>query len=177
MDFGYFSKGAYLAADLVNTKGWHSGQERLSPETARRLVEHYGRELPVAASDLPRLIALRDRLRAVFTTSDEASARREIAGLLADFPARLGLPADGAAGLTFVPAGSDAVSWIGANAAIGLAFFVSEYGTSRLGICDASDCADAFLDESKNRTKHYCSTTCTRNENVRSYRARKRSGQ
>lgn len=177
VDFGYFCKGAYLARDLVRTKGWYSGTERLTPDRALAILQRYGQERPIAESDLPRLVALRDRLRAVFTAGDEASVRRHIAGLLADFPARLDLPADGAEGMTFVPAAADAVSWIGANAAIGLAFFVSEHGASRLGVCSASDCDDAFLDESKNRTKHYCSVGCARNENVRTFRARKKLGQ
>ncbi|MGA2395043.1 MAG: CGNR zinc finger domain-containing protein [Candidatus Lustribacter sp.] len=177
MDFGYFCKGAYLAVDLVRTKGWYSGTERLTPERARAVLQRYGQERRITKNDLPRLFALRDRLRAVFTAGDDASARRHIAGLLADFPARLDLPAGGEQSMTFVPAAGDAVSWIGANAAIGLAFFVSEYGAARLGVCNASDCDDAFLDESKNRTKHYCSVGCARNENVRTFRARKKLGQ
>jgi predicted RNA-binding Zn ribbon-like protein len=177
VNFGYFCKGAYLAVDLVRTKGWFSGTERLAPDRVRVILQRYGQERRVTKADMPKLVALRARLRSVFEAADDAGARRQIAGLLADFPARLGLAADGADGLTFVPAASDTVSWIGANAAIGLAFFVSQYGTSRLGICDASDCADAFLDESKNRTKHYCSVSCTRNENVRTFRARKRLAQ
>jgi predicted RNA-binding Zn ribbon-like protein len=55
-----------------------------------------------------------------------------------------------------------------------LAFFIAKHGTNRLGICDASDCADAYVDASKNSNKRYCSGDCARLESVRAFRERKR---
>lgn len=174
VDFGYFYQGAHLAADFVNTKSWLSGKERLTRhDKVRELLRAAGQERPVAKIDLPKLHALRERVRSVFAAPDDAEARRQIAALLADYPAQLGLTA-GEHGLTFTPTGSDAESWLGATIAVGLAFFVAEHGTTRFGICGASDCADAFIDASKNHTKHYCSASCTRLENVRAFRTRKR---
>ena len=101
--------------------------------------------------------------------------RRLIDGLLVDFPSQPRFERDGElGGLGFEPVGNDAASLIGASAALGLAFFIAEHGTSRLGICRASDCDDAYIDESKNCTKICCSPRCTRLENVRAFRARQR---
>jgi predicted RNA-binding Zn ribbon-like protein len=176
VDLGYFRDGAHLAADFVNTKGSYSGREYLGGvDEARAFLTEHGHSPAVKKSDIPKLHALRDRLRAVFAAADEDDARRHINALLTDFPTRPSLAGYGERGVTFAPAGSDAVSWIGANAAIGLAFFVAERGLGRLGICGASTCADAFVDESKNSTKHCCSAKCTRLENVRAFRARRAS--
>lgn len=176
MDLGYFHDGAHLAADFVNTKGWHSGREYLAGVAeVRAFLAGRGPELAVKKSDVPKLHALRDRLRAVFAAPDDEAARRHINALLADFPTRPQLVGAGERGVAFAPAGRDAVSWVGANAAIGLAFFVAERGSGRLGICGASSCDDAFVDESKNSTKHCCSAQCTRLENVRAFRARRAS--
>lgn len=176
MDLGYFHDGAHLAADFVNTKGWHSGNDYLAGvDEVRAFLAGRGQALPVRKGDIPKLHALRDRLRAVFTAADDDEARGRINALLAEFPTRPQLLGDDRRGVAFGPAGSDPVSWIGANAAIGLAFFVAEHGSGRLGICAASTCDDAFIDESKNSTKQCCSAQCTRLENVRAFRARRRA--
>jgi predicted RNA-binding Zn ribbon-like protein len=174
VNLGYFPDGAHLAADFVNTKGSYSGNEYLGgvAEAGAFLAEH-GHAAVVKKSDIPKLHALRERLRAVFAATDDDATRRHINALLADFPTQPRLAGDG--GMAFAPAGNDPVSWIGANAAIGLAFFVAERGSARLGICGASTCYDAFVDDSKNSTKHCCSAKCTRLENVRAFRARRAS--
>jgi len=178
VDFGSFCKGAYLARDFVNTKAWFSGKERLTgPDEVRALLRRHDLDRRVAKAEIPRIHELRDRVRSVFAAADEVSVRRQIATLLADYPSRPELAASGEGGVTFAPVGNDAVSWLGANVATGLAFFVAQHGTARLGLCGASDCDDAFVDESKNHTKHYCSVGCTRNENVRAFRARKRKSE
>jgi len=176
VNLGYFSSGARLAADLINTKGWVSNQERLlGADDVRPFFEALGQERRVTKADLTRLHALRGRLRAVFLAQDPVEVRRLIDGLLLDFPSQPRFERDGElGGLGFEPVGKDAASLIGANAALGLAFFIAEHGTSRLGICRASDCDDAYIDESKNCTKICCSPRCTRLENVRAFRARQR---
>ena len=175
MNLGYLHDSARLAADFVNTKGWHSGSESLAGvEDVQAFLAGRAPALTVKKADVARLHALRDRLRAVFTAGSEGEARRHISALLTEFPSYPRLDPEAEGGVVFAPAGSDAVAWIGANAAIGLAHFVAEHGAGRLGICAASDCDDAFVDESKNGTKQCCSAKCTRLENVRAFRARQR---
>jgi predicted RNA-binding Zn ribbon-like protein len=164
-----------MAADLINTKGYWSGTERLlGVEDVRAFLTKHGQTLTVTAADIPKLRALRDRLREVFAAEDEEHARRQINALLADFPTQPKLAGDGERGVTFEPSGADVAGWLGASAALGLAFFVAQHGTNRFGICHASDCADAYVDGSKNSNKRYCSGGCARLESVRAFRQRKR---
>ncbi|HEV7208003.1 MAG TPA: CGNR zinc finger domain-containing protein [Mycobacteriales bacterium] len=44
----------------------------------------------------------------------------------------------------------------------------------RLQMCAGADCADVFVDLSKNRSRRFCSTTCSNRANVAAYRARRR---
>lgn len=42
----------------------------------------------------------------------------------------------------------------------------------RLHVCAADDCADLLVDLSKNRSRRFCSTTCSNRTNVSAYRQR-----
>lgn len=46
----------------------------------------------------------------------------------------------------------------------------------RLRICAAPDCQDVHIDLSKNRSRRFCSTSCSNRTNVSAYRARKAAG-
>ena len=46
----------------------------------------------------------------------------------------------------------------------------------RLRICAADDCQDVHVDLSKNRSRRFCSTSCSNRTNVQAYRARKAAG-
>jgi predicted RNA-binding Zn ribbon-like protein len=177
VDLGYFGDGAQLAADLVNTFGWHSGKERLtSLDDVRTFLADHGQTRRVTKADLPKLLALRERLRDIFVAGEDELTRRRINALLAAYPTLPQLAGD-EPGMTFEPTSTDATSWIGAHAALGLAFFIARHGTNRLGVCHASDCADAYVDSSKNSTKLYCSGDCARLESVRAFRERKRKAE
>jgi predicted RNA-binding Zn ribbon-like protein len=176
VDLGYFGDGAQLAADLVNTRGF-SGTERLTNlEDVRAFLKAHGQAQRVTKADLPKLLDLRERLREIFAAGEDELARRRINALLAAYPALPQLAGD-EPGMTFEPTSTDATSWIGAHAALGLAFFIARHGTNRLGMCHASDCADAYIDSSKNSNKLYCSGDCARLESVRAFRERKRKAE
>lgn len=176
MDLGYFGDGAQLAADLINTKGWISDRERLlGVDDVREFMQAHGQSLRITEADVAKLQALRARLLEVFSAPDDDAARRHVNALLADYPTRPQLTDDGERGVTFEPTGTGVAGWVGASAALGLAFFIAQHGTSRLGICHASDCADAYIDGSKNTNKRYCSSGCARLESVRAFRQRKRN--
>jgi predicted RNA-binding Zn ribbon-like protein len=174
VDLGYFGDGAQLAADLVNTRGWVSGKERLNGvEDVRAFLDAHGHTQRVTKADLPKLLALRERLREIFLAGEDEVARRRINALLAAYPTQPQLAGD-TPGVTFEPTGSDVTARLGAQTALGLAFFIARHGTNRLGVCHASDCADAYVDASKNSNKRYCSGDCARLESVRAFRERKR---
>jgi predicted RNA-binding Zn ribbon-like protein len=63
---------------------------------------------------------------------------------------------------------------VAAAAAMGLAIVLAEYGVERLGMCAAENCADVFVDTSRNKSKRYCDDTCSTRMNVAAYRKRKK---
>lgn len=60
------------------------------------------------------------------------------------------------------------------DAAMALAEVIRAGGLERLRICASSDCENALLDLSRNRSKLYCDAgNCANREHVRAYRSRK----
>jgi predicted RNA-binding Zn ribbon-like protein len=45
---------------------------------------------------------------------------------------------------------------------------------ARLQTCAAEDCDDVLIDLSKNRSRRFCSTSCSNRTNVAAFRARQR---
>jgi predicted RNA-binding Zn ribbon-like protein len=60
------------------------------------------------------------------------------------------------------------------EAAMALVDVVRQQELDRLRICDADDCDDVLVDLSKNRSRRYCTTTCSNRVNVAAFRARQR---
>jgi predicted RNA-binding Zn ribbon-like protein len=60
------------------------------------------------------------------------------------------------------------------EAAMALVDVVRQQELDRLRVCDADDCDDVLVDLSKNRSRRYCSATCSSRVNVAAYRARHR---
>ena len=62
-----------------------------------------------------------------------------------------------------------------AEALMGLAVVVCDFGVTRPGVCQASGCDDVFVDTSPNRSRRYCSERCSSRANVAAYRARRKA--
>ena len=60
------------------------------------------------------------------------------------------------------------------EAAMAFVDVVRQQELDRLRVCDADDCDDVVVDLSKNRSRRYCSATCSNRVNVAAYRARQR---
>ncbi|MFB7249860.1 CGNR zinc finger domain-containing protein [Microbacterium sp. NPDC056234] len=60
--------------------------------------------------------------------------------------------------------------------AMALIDVVRTHEDSRLRVCADADCDAIVLDLSRNRSKRYCSTTCTNRNAVAAYRARRATG-
>jgi predicted RNA-binding Zn ribbon-like protein len=60
------------------------------------------------------------------------------------------------------------------EAAMALVDVVRQKELDRLRVCDADDCDDVLVDLSKNRSRRYCSATCSNRVNVAAFRARQR---
>lgn len=61
------------------------------------------------------------------------------------------------------------------EALLGLANLVCDLGPTRLGVCDASPCAQVYVDSSPNASRRYCSDRCSSRANVAAYRARQKA--
>ena len=60
------------------------------------------------------------------------------------------------------------------EAAMAFVDVVRQGELDRLRVCDADDCYDVVVDLSKNRSRRYCSATCSSRVNVAAFRARQR---
>jgi predicted RNA-binding Zn ribbon-like protein len=179
MDFSHYStEAAHFAADLINTKGTPSGTEMLADREAwRTFLQPYmveGAER-VTEADIDEIKAVRERLRTVFH-ADESEAVHLLNDILADTGAAPYISDhDGTPWHMHYSAHDAPVAQrIGSGAAMGLATLIVERGFSRLGICQAENCGDVYVDTSRNRSRRYCNATCSTRVNVAAHRARQK---
>ena len=62
-----------------------------------------------------------------------------------------------------------------AESLLGLTVLVCDLGPTRLGVCSATPCTNAYVDTSPNQSRRYCSDRCSSRANVAAYRARQRA--
>ncbi|MEA2683106.1 MAG: hypothetical protein QOK05_1434 [Chloroflexota bacterium] len=74
-----------------------------------------------------------------------------------------------------VPPNAPLARRMAVEAAMAFVDVVRQKQLERLRICGAGDCEDVVVDLSKNRSRLYCSTTCSSRMNVAAFRARRRS--
>jgi predicted RNA-binding Zn ribbon-like protein len=106
---------------------------------------------------------------------DEQAAARLINALLEENPAKVAVRSGphGLAPDVFDAPQSCAAA--GTTAAVlGLAVAFCELGPGRLGRCEDPGCATAFVDQTTNHSRRYCSERCATRINVSAYRTRLR---
>ncbi|MFI5532737.1 CGNR zinc finger domain-containing protein [Kitasatospora sp. NPDC051853] len=178
---------ANFAVRLVNSEEPDRGTDSLTSVEAVRAL--FGPSSQAARlsdeSDLPRLRAVRTRLRGVFEAAAEGDEVRGVDllnSLLVEYPVSplvSGHDYLDDAGrprwhLHLADNAPTAAANFTAVACMGLAIHLTELGADRLGICQAAPCRNAYLDTSTNRSRRYCSDRCATRANVAAYRARKR---
>ncbi len=175
------------ALDLVNSEIWYGlgPLEDLldTPGWLDRFLVHYdftaaGPPAPAARARLVRLRALlREAIQAI------AAGRAPKPGVLdelnAFIAARPATPRLVRAGGTFrldaVPEKTD-WAWVLGEVALSFARLLAAGDLRRLKVCDNPDCAWAFYDESKNRSRRWCSAAeCGNLIKVRRFRERQRA--
>ena len=125
--------------------------------------------------DVAELHQLRARIRRVFEASDEAAAIAELNGLLAGAgitPWIARTPAGRE--IFFAPPDAPLARRVTCDAGLGLAMMMTDHA-DRLKICAAPDCSNVFVDESRNRSRRWCSDRCSGRVNVAASRSRKRA--
>lgn len=177
MDFDHYTDpGVGVAVNLANSLGWPSGTEHLqSAGDVKALLDAQGLEGygPVSEADLEPLRALRPEVRAIFGAPNEKEAAARINALLARSGAAPQMTDhDGKWHLHFAADDAPLADRVAAVAAMGLATVIVRWGWERLGICRAHECADVFVDTSRNKSRRYCDPSCSTRMNVAAFRAR-----
>jgi predicted RNA-binding Zn ribbon-like protein len=171
------------AVRLVNSADpAHPERDALAdlPALRRFLTDVPAQRVRATRRDVAALRPLRERLRAVFEAVESArpgQAVDRLNALLLDHPIRPQISGHDDSGwhLHLTERGEVAARYA-ANAVMGLAVLVTQFGLDRLGICAAAGCRNVFVDTSTNRSRRYCSDRCATRANVAAYRARQRSG-
>ncbi len=170
-----FVRYADLAAGLVNA-------DIESTDDLRRYLGNRQWLLPrVEERDVPAIKRLRRELRPIFETSDlgdEQGVVTLVNALLAKHPVTPHIAGHDNESwhLHVAERGSSVSALIAAEAVMGLATLVVDFGPTRLGVCSAERCDAVFVDTSPNRSRRYCSDRCSSRANVAAYRARRKSG-
>jgi predicted RNA-binding Zn ribbon-like protein len=177
----YLECSINLAVDLVNSFNLVDGVDGLTDPAA--LVEflqshQMTRVSKATRKDLEEVRELRTRLRGVFDARHAKEAVAILNALLEESGARPELTDhDGKAWhLHYTPHGTPLAPMVAADAAMALSVVIAEDGFERLQVCDSETCEDVFVDESKNRSRRYCSpTVCGNRAAVAAYRARRKA--
>ena len=183
MDLGHDTQHALTTVvDLVNSTASGSRPDRmadlddLTTFVERREVSDAG---ALGESDLAAVRRLRDRLRAIVLSGDDAEAVRLVNDLVADgrTTPRLtdhdGWPLH----MHYYAPGARLAEHLAADCGMALAFVIAAGERQRLAVCAAPDCDRVLVDLSRNRSKRYCdSRTCGNRLHVAAYRARQKTG-
>ena len=126
------------------------------------------------SADLDLALRLRSAIRGALSAHhervDDPASQAALRDVVAELPLRLDPAADGAFGLVPVDRG---VRGAIAHVVAAIARAASGGEWDRLKLCPADDCAWAFYDESKNRSRRWCSMeVCGNLSKTRSYRQR-----
>jgi predicted RNA-binding Zn ribbon-like protein len=166
------------AAALVNTD--QADDDELADLAALdRFVERWGWTCPRRHDqhELDQVRALRPRLRRLWGL-DEDGVAESVNQMLREARALPQLVTHGEWGyhLHATPPGAPLAEWIAVEAAMAFVDVVRQGELDRLQVCGAGDCADVLVDLSKNRSRRYCSTSCSNRVNVAAFRARRSGG-
>lgn len=169
-----------LAVDLVNTFDPTDGTEDLVDPAALGsfLRDHFPSWGPgdPTERELEEVRNLRWELRRVFEAADPEIAAGILNRLIADSGAHPEVTNhDGPWHLHFAPLGAPPAKRVAAEAATALAVIIASGSFDRLRSCEGVRCVDVFVDESRNRSRRYCSpSVCGNRASVKAYRARQR---
>lgn len=159
---------ARLAVTVANT----GRVSELSGVDADLFDEH--EVAPPLDADLEGFLPLlRDAIGAVADEGDLEAVNT----LLDRYPPRLQISAhDGYAHLHHAENGEPGLEWLGRCCAAALAHVACGIPEVTIGRCRADGCANFFVDQSRNRSRRFCSNTCASRTTVAAYRERRRTG-
>ena len=126
-------------------------------------------------AELEQVRALRPRLRRLWELDEDALVA-EVNAILRDTRALPQLTRHGEWDYHLHATSSTAplADRMAVEAAMAFVDVIRQGEFDRLQICGADDCDDVLVDLSKNRSRRYCSATCSNRVNVAAFRARQR---
>jgi predicted RNA-binding Zn ribbon-like protein len=167
--------------DLVNSAPSEGSEEQLADLDAlgdfvrRHRVSEVGR---LARADLDEVRLLRERIRPVFGSTDDAAAAGIVNALVSQSPVTPRLTDhDGYHWhMHYFAPGASLADHLAVDCGMALAHVISSGEAERLRTCDAPDCEQVLVDLSRNRSKRYCDArTCGNRLHVAAYRERQRA--
>jgi predicted RNA-binding Zn ribbon-like protein len=163
------------AAALVNTE--QADDDALADVSALdRFVSFWGwtGSRRGDAAELERVRALRPRLRALWH-ADEEGVVAAVNSMLTEGRALPQLVTHGEWGYHLHATSPDAplADRMMVEAAMAIVDIVRTGELDRLRVCGAPGCADVVVDLSKNRSRRYCSVSCSNRVNMAAFRARR----
>lgn len=125
--------------------------------------------------ELDAVRALRPRLRSLWDLGEDDVAA-EVNAMLREAHAlpQLVTHDDWGYHLHATPPDAPLADRMAVEAAMALVDVVRQGALDRLRRCEADDCDDVLVDLSKNRSRRFCSSTCSNRVNVAAFRARQR---
>jgi predicted RNA-binding Zn ribbon-like protein len=162
----YIGNVTRLAVELANTGTLDQDGE---------LVTAFFAEHEVAAPPDDGYGELTDLVRTALAQLVDGAAPDAVHRLLRDYPPDMHLSDhDGLGGwhIHFSRNGAPAQQWLGRLIAAELALVAAGDPAVTLGRCAAAGCGNYFVDQSRNRTRRFCSNACASRTTVAAYRAR-----
>lgn len=163
----YLANATRLAVEVANTGT--SGDPGSIP--SQMLADHQ-----VAWTSAAGLGPLRTLLRQALEQIVSGGQADAVGTMLKRYPPDMHLSGhDGILHIHFARDGLPAQRWIGQTTAAALAHVATGDPGVTLGRCAASRCDLFFVDQSRNRTRRFCSTACASRTSVAAFRARSRA--
>ncbi|HZP52632.1 CGNR zinc finger domain-containing protein [Actinocrinis sp.] len=167
MQYGdYIGNVTRLAVELANTGSLDQRGELV----AAFFLEHEITPPPDGDfGELPDLV--RTALAQLVDGADPTAVHR----LLHDYPPEMHLSDHDGLGryhIHFSRNGTAAKRWLGQLIAAKFALVAAGDPSVTLGRCSAAGCGNYFVDQSRNRTRRFCSNACASRTTVAAYRAR-----
>ncbi|ANP54698.1 hypothetical protein J2Z21_001671 [Streptomyces griseochromogenes] len=162
----YIGNLTRLAVEIVNGDG--PGELRREMFRQHRIPE----------PDAGRLAAFLPLLRDAVRAAAEGGPTGPVNALLEQHPPLIRVDdhdGEGSPHLHFAPNGEDAVVWLGRSCGAALAHVVCGDPAVTIGRCHAAACARFYVDDSRNRTRRFCSNACASRTTVAAHRARRKA--
>ncbi len=173
----YSEQGIHVVLDLVNDVAAGEGStDNLQAVLARVLAIDPPSVAQLSDLHVPGFVELARICHEIIRSLDVGdvdTAAGAVNDLLADHPAHPHLSKeDGEWRLHHHPAEAELVPMWTAIAAEALASVIGTGRSDRLGTCAAPDCERVFLDQSRNGSRRFCTTTCQNRVKAATFRQR-----